>query len=56
MKKILFTDLDGTLLNNRSQIDEEMKQALEGYLKVLYAQAPESVGGKLPGEDFYYVP
>lgn len=36
--------------------DEEMKQALEGYLKVLYAQAPESVGGKLPGEDFYYVP
>lgn len=36
--------------------DEEMKQALEGYLKVLHAQAPESVGGKLPGEDFYYVP
>jgi len=36
--------------------DENMKQALEGYLKVLYAQAPESVGGKLPGEDFYYVP
>lgn len=29
MKKILFTDLDGTLLNNRSQIDEEMKQALQ---------------------------
>ena len=29
MKKILFTDLDGTLLNNRSQIDEEMKKALQ---------------------------
>lgn len=29
MRKILFTDLDGTLLNNRSQIDEEMKQALQ---------------------------
>ena len=29
MKKILFTDLDGTLLNNRSQIDNEMKQALQ---------------------------
>ena len=28
MKKILFTDLDGTLLNNRSRIDEEMKEAL----------------------------
>lgn len=29
MRKILFTDLDGTLLNNRSQIDEEMKKALK---------------------------
>jgi len=29
MRKILFTDLDGTLLNNRSQIDIEMKQALQ---------------------------
>ena len=29
MKKILFTDLDGTLLNNRSQIDEEMKLGIE---------------------------
>ena len=28
MRKILFTDLDGTLLNNRSQIDEEMKTTL----------------------------
>lgn len=32
----------------------EMKAALEGYLKVLYGQNPESVGGKLPEEDFYY--
>ena len=29
MKKILFTDLDGTLLNNHSQIDAKMKQALQ---------------------------
>ncbi len=34
----------------------EMSQALEGYLTVLYEQSPEAVGGKLPGEDFYYVP
>lgn len=34
----------------------EMKQALSGYLEVLYGLAPESVGGALPGEDFYYVP
>lgn len=35
---------------------EEMRKALKGYLNVLYEQAPESVGGALPGEDFYYVP
>lgn len=29
MKKILFTDLDGTLLNNHSLIDEEMNTALQ---------------------------
>lgn len=34
----------------------EMKQALSGYLEVLYGLTPESVGGALPGEDFYYVP
>ncbi len=33
-----------------------MKQALSGYLSVLYEQNPESVGGELPAEDFYYVP
>lgn len=32
----------------------EMKQALSGYLQVLYDQDPESVGGALPGDDFYY--
>lgn len=35
---------------------EEMKAALSGYLQVLYDQEPKSVGGKLPGEDFYYLP
>ena len=34
----------------------EMRHALAGYLTVLYEQSPESVGGELPGEDFYYVP
>lgn len=32
----------------------EMKQALSGYLQVLYDQNPEAVGGALPGDDFYY--
>lgn len=34
----------------------EMQQALSGYLEVLFEQNPESVGGALPGEDFYYIP
>ena len=34
----------------------DMKQALSGYLEVLYEQNPESIGGALPGDDFYYAP
>lgn len=33
----------------------EMKQALAGYLEVLYELNPEAVGGSLPGDDFYAV-
>ncbi len=33
---------------------DEIKSTLEGYLQVLYDQDPKSVGGKLPGDDFYY--
>ena len=33
---------------------DEMKTAMDGYLKVLYDQEPKSVGGTLPGDDFYY--
>ena len=32
----------------------DMKSALSGYLSVLYEQDPKSVGGALPGDDFYY--
>ena len=42
---------------NITYIDgEEMRQALSGYLQVLFEQDPASVGGKVPGEEFYYVP
>ena len=34
---------------------DEMKAALSGYLGVLYAADPTSVGGALPADDFYYV-
>lgn len=34
---------------------EEMKQALSGYLNVLYGFDAQTVGGKLPGDDFYYI-
>lgn len=33
---------------------EEMKNAMAGYLEVLFEQNPKSVGGKLPEADFYY--
>lgn len=34
---------------------EEMKQALSGYLEVLYEMEPSSVGGALPEENFYFI-
>lgn len=34
---------------------EEMRQALSGYLSVLYEQNPEAVGGSLPDSDFYFI-
>ena len=33
----------------------EMKAALQGYLEVLYSLNPASVGGALPGEDYYLI-
>lgn len=35
---------------------EDMKAALSGYLTVLSEQEPSSIGGKLPADDFYYIP
>ncbi|MBQ2059397.1 MAG: ABC transporter substrate-binding protein [Firmicutes bacterium] len=32
----------------------EMKAKLSGYLKVMFDANPKSVGGNLPGDDFYY--
>ncbi|MBR0086738.1 MAG: ABC transporter substrate-binding protein [Lachnospiraceae bacterium] len=34
---------------------DQLKPALEGYFQVLYDADPASVGGTLPGDDFYYV-
>ena len=35
---------------------EDMQSAVAGYLGVLFEQNPESVGGELPDEAFYYIP
>ncbi len=35
---------------------EEMKQSAAKMLEVLYAANPKSIGGKLPGDEFYYIP
>lgn len=41
---------------NITYIDgDDMKTALSGYLAVLYEQDAASVGGGLPGDDFYYI-
>lgn len=42
---------------NISYLDgQEMKDALKGYLSVLLEQEPQSVGGSLPDDAFYYLP
>ena len=33
----------------------DIRPALEGYFQVLYNANPASVGGNMPGDDFYYV-
>jgi len=33
---------------------QEMMEKLSGYLRVLYEQNPQSVGGRLPNEEFYF--
>lgn len=35
---------------------EEMKAALSGYLQVLFEQNPQSIGGAIPEDDFYFIP
>lgn len=34
---------------------QEMADALGGYLEILYGLFPDSVGGAIPGDDFYYL-
>ncbi len=34
----------------------EMETKLSGYLETLFAQDASSIGGEMPGEDFYYIP
>jgi NitT/TauT family transport system substrate-binding protein len=41
---------------NITYIDgEEMRRLLSGFLAVLHAQNPQSIGGELPGDEFYWV-
>lgn len=57
-----------TFLNNEVALDAmpyismvnltgvEMRTALSGFLSELHAANPDSIGGALPGDDFYYLP
>ncbi len=38
------------------QTGTEMRTAMSGYVKELYDANPDSVGGAIPGDDFYYLP
>ena len=35
---------------------EEMKEKLSGFINIMYNFNPDSVGGSIPGDDFYYIP
>lgn len=35
---------------------QEMKEKLEGFLKIMYDYNPDAVGGFMPDDDFYYIP
>lgn len=35
---------------------EEMKTAMSDFLQIMYDLEPNSIGGKLPGDDFYFIP
>ncbi len=35
-------------------VGDEMRSALEGYLQIIYDENAASVGGSMPGDDFYY--
>ena len=35
---------------------EEMKEAMVSFLEIMYSVAPNSIGGAVPGDDFYYIP
>ena len=41
--------------NSVSRRGEEMKKDISAYLQVLYDASPAAVGGKLPGDNFYWV-
>ena len=35
---------------------QEMKEKLEGFLKIMYDYNPDAVGDSMPDDDFYYIP
>ena len=37
-------------------IGEEMQTELSAFLETMATVAPESIGGTVPGDDFYYIP
>ena len=34
---------------------EEMKEKMKNFLEIMFETAPQSIGGAIPGDDFYYI-
>ena len=54
MKKAALAKKALPQCNLTAMTGDELQEALSGFLNVLYEQNPKSIGGTLPGDDFYY--
>ena len=46
----------GGIIRTEPAAGEEMKTAMSDFLQIMYDLEPNSIGGKLPGDDFYFIP
>ena len=50
--------IENTYMDNKGIVfvaGEEMKEKISEYLRILHEGNPKIIGGKIPGDDFYYI-